>query len=202
MKVCVIAGREFFHPFDQRVYKEMCALRDAGFEVTLVTPDPKAGKTEIDGIKVIKVSNTGRGPTANRMVRECRKVDCEVYHAHEFDGGYVGATLKVLTGRPILYDVHDEVPKLLAEMKKNPRMEKFYDRIERQVIKTATGLVLAEKSLISRYGLFQKPNVIVNNYPILEMFQDCIIGRTGKSDPIKLNTYMILKILPSQILKD
>jgi glycosyltransferase involved in cell wall biosynthesis len=171
MKICVIAGREFFHPFDQRLYKEMTTLKNAGFEVTLVTPDPESGSAKIDDIPVIKVSNAGRGPTATRMVQACKKVKCDVYHAHEFDGGYIGATLRLLTGRPVIYDVHDDVPGLIADMKNNPKLEGVYDTIERQIIKAMKGLVLAGESLEPRYKSLHKNTTVIHNYPMLEMFQ-------------------------------
>ncbi|UCH88175.1 MAG: glycosyltransferase family 4 protein [Thermoplasmata archaeon] len=171
MKVCVIAGREFFYPFDQRLYKEMIALKAAGHKVTLVTPDPEDGNTEVDGIPVIKVTNRGRGPTAPRMVRACKNVNCEVYHAHEFDGGYVGAVLKLLTGRHVFYDVHDNVPGLIADLKNNPRLEKIYDKIERRMIRVMKGLILAGESLAPRYKSLHDHMVVVNNYPMLELFK-------------------------------
>jgi glycosyltransferase involved in cell wall biosynthesis len=166
----MIAGREFFHPFDQRLYKEMLAFKNAGHTITLVTPDPGEGTEYVDGMKVIKVPNMGRGPTAPRMVRTCKDVDCNAYHAHEFDGGYVGAVLKLLTGRPVFYDVHDNVPGLLAEIKHNPRLEKIYDRIERRMIMVMTGIVLAGDSLTPRYSKLHKQTVVINNYPLLDSF--------------------------------
>lgn len=171
MRVCVIAGREFFHPFDQRLYKEMTALSNAGFEVTLVTPDKEGGTTTVDDIPVIKVSTKGRGTIAKKMVAACKDVRCDIYHAHEYDGGYIGASLKVLTGRKVIYDVHDEVPALKAELKKNPKLEKLYDPIERQVIKAMDGIVLAEDSYRERYDKLHKQTVVIHNYPMLELFR-------------------------------
>lgn len=186
MRVCVVAGREFFHPFDQRLYKEMTALRGGGHEVTLVTPDPEAGETLLDDMPVVKVSTRGRGPTAKRMVDACKKVKCDIYHAHEFDGGYVGATLKVLTGRTVIYDVHDEVPAIMAEIKNNPRLEKVYDPIEKQVLRAMDGVILAEDSYRERYDALHKNTVVIHNYPMMELFQHCRMeGNKVLKPPVK-----------------
>jgi len=183
MKVCIIAGREFFFPFDQRVYKEAKALSNAGFEVTLVTPDPDERRTDVDDISVITVSTRTRGTTAKKLVKVLRKLDCDVYHAHEYDGGYVGATLKLLTGRPVFYDVHDDVPGLLADIKGNPKLERVYDTIERRMIKAMKGLVLAADSLVPRYSKLHKNTVVINNYPMLELFQECKQKQVNSTDP-------------------
>jgi glycosyltransferase involved in cell wall biosynthesis len=186
MKVCVVAGRKFFHPFDQRLYKEMTALRDGGFDVTLVTPDPEPGETMVNGIPVVKVSTKGRGPTAKRMVEACKKIDCDVYHAHEFDGGYVGATLKVLTGKRLFYDVHDEVPAIMAEIKNNPKLERVYDPIEKQILRAMDGVILAEDSYRERYDKLHSNTEVIHNYPMMELFQHCRLeGNKIMKPPVK-----------------
>ncbi|MFL2939339.1 MAG: hypothetical protein ACJZ37_00230 [Candidatus Poseidoniales archaeon] len=54
--VCVICDREFFNPFDQRVYKEVKSIAKMGHNVEIITPHETTEKKKIDDITVHCVS--------------------------------------------------------------------------------------------------------------------------------------------------
>ena len=46
--IAVICDREFFQPFDQRVYKEVLTLKKAGHEIEIITPHKSTKTKEIE----------------------------------------------------------------------------------------------------------------------------------------------------------
>ena len=54
--ICVICDREFFNPFDQRVYKEVKSIAKMGHNVEIITPHETTEKKKIGDITVHCVS--------------------------------------------------------------------------------------------------------------------------------------------------
>ena len=69
--IAVICDREFFQPFDQRVYKEVLTLKKAGHNVEIITPHNTTKTKEIEGIKVHCLTKEGvPGSTAYRLIKK------------------------------------------------------------------------------------------------------------------------------------
>ena len=67
--IAVICDREFFRPFDQRVYKEVITLKNAGHEIEIITPHNSTKVKNIEGIKVHCLTTAGiPGSTAYRIL--------------------------------------------------------------------------------------------------------------------------------------
>ena len=55
--ICVICDREFFSPFDQRVYKEVKTMVKMGHNVEIITPHKSTKQKKIDNIIVHSIDN-------------------------------------------------------------------------------------------------------------------------------------------------
>ena len=85
-KIAVICDREFFSPFDQRVYKEVISLTKSGHDVEIITPHKTTKTKKIDNIKVHCL--TTKGPpasTAYRLIKKGLKENYDLYYCHELD---------------------------------------------------------------------------------------------------------------------
>ena len=119
-------------PFDRRVWQESCALRDAGFEVTVICPAGERRDTEsdvlIDGVRILRYplrAATG-GPvgylreyclalwhTTRLAVKVRRQGPIDAVHAcNPPDLLFIVALLLKPLGAKFVFDHHDVVPEL------------------------------------------------------------------------------------------
>lgn len=112
-KICIITT--VHQVLDVRIfYKQAKSLLEAGYDVTLIAQN-ETNKT-IDGIKVI-----GLRKPKNRFQRvfglsyaafgKARAHDYDIYHIHDPELLFVGILLKLVTGKKIIYDVHEDYPR-------------------------------------------------------------------------------------------
>ena len=180
MKVCIIAGREFFDPFDQRLFKEAKSLVKFDHDVTLLTPDKENKIVEVDGFKVICIKKSNKlGLTSYNILRTAKRLGSDVYHCHEFDTLIPGTLLKILTKKRIIYDSHEDYPRLVYEISKKKFNRFFVDMIERISSRFMDQIITIDKTMADRYSRFNKNVLILRNYPQLEYF-------TGQKKPVEL----------------
>ena len=69
--IAVICDREFFQPFDQRVYKEVCSMKKEGHQIEIITPHESTGIKEFEGIKVHCIETKGPpGMVALKIIKK------------------------------------------------------------------------------------------------------------------------------------
>jgi len=112
MKICVITT---VHPVDDvRIFHKQClALRGQGHEVVLLAPADQ--DQTVDGIKIIALQKAGS--RVRRMVglpgaalMAAMKQQAAVYHFHDPELIPMAVLLKLITGRKVVYDVHEDYP--------------------------------------------------------------------------------------------
>ena len=174
-RVCILTT--VHPPFDTRIFhKQAKTLARAGYDVTLIAKH-KFDET-VDGIKIIALPFP-----RNRLVRmfghtwKTLRVAllqrADVYHIHDPELLPIGGLLKLLTRRPVLYDIHENVlaqirgktwlPRILR-----PVMRYLYWMIERALLRLMDAVILAEDSYYPLYRGHRSPSII-HNYPILRM---------------------------------
>ena len=57
--IAIVCDREFFSPFDQRVYKEVVSMKKAGHNIEILTPHVSSEIQNYEGIKVRCFSTNG-----------------------------------------------------------------------------------------------------------------------------------------------
>ena len=112
MKVCILSS---VHPcFDVRIFeKQARSLSQAGYEVTLAA----IGNFEeeiVEGIRVLGLpqprSRLLRPVNWWRLLRIALQEKADIYHFHDPDLLLPAGLIKLLTRRPIVYDVHENYP--------------------------------------------------------------------------------------------
>jgi len=103
------------HPaFDNRILRKECqTLAAAGYRVTLVAPGAKdavSGNVQIVAIAPA-ASRPARFFISNwRALAAAVRQKADIYHFHDPDFLFFGfsALLKIITGRPVIYDAHED----------------------------------------------------------------------------------------------
>jgi glycosyltransferase involved in cell wall biosynthesis len=112
MKICILSS---VHPcFDVRIFqKQARSLAQAGYEVTLVAI-ADFDERLVDGVRILGLPQP-RSPWLRplnwwRILSIARRERADLYHFHDPDLLFVGVLLRLLTGKPVVYDVHENYP--------------------------------------------------------------------------------------------
>lgn len=173
MKACHITT--VHDPFDTRIfYKECRTLSREGRAVTLVAP---AGRSEVvEGVKIVAVKKA-----RNRLVRllclgfnvlpVALKQEADIYHIHDPELLLVGALLKLVKGRKIVYDVHEDYGRQVFVKEYIPRSLRkvvscVIDLVEKFLSGFYDGIVVATDGILRKFD-FRESSVCVMNYPVV-----------------------------------
>jgi glycosyltransferase involved in cell wall biosynthesis len=187
MKVCVLSS---VHPcFDVRIFeKQARSLSAAGYEVTLAgIADFK--ERFVEGIRVLGLpqprSRALRPLNWWRILRIALREKAELYHVHDPELLPVCMLIRIATGRPAIYDVHENYPEdiLTKEWIPDPLRQlvsAIFRAFEDQAVRLMDGVVVVNQHLEQRFA--HKTRVAtVRNYSRLEPFLESE-GRTSRND--------------------
>ena len=163
------------HPaFDNRIFLKECrSLAAAGYRVVLVVPHVR--DETVDGIQVCAVP-VAKGRlerfvlTVVRVFRRALREQGDLYHFHDPDLIPFGLLLGWLTGRPVVYDVHEPYADSIATRQWLPKPFRWlaglvYDGLE-GLARRHCAFVIAERY----YARWLPQATPVLNYPRLEAF--------------------------------
>jgi len=113
IKVCHITT---VHPAkDVRIfYKECVSLAKAGFEVTLLVLNGVS--EQVNGVNIVGIQHPFKGRidrirnAPHIALIAAIKIDADIYHFHDPEFLRVALQLKK-TGKKVIYDVHEDVPR-------------------------------------------------------------------------------------------
>ena len=180
-------------PFDRRVWQEATAMREAGYQVSIICPTGKGynkGYENIDGISVYRhrLPPEGNGPTG--YLREYASALCwqlylsiRVFKENGFDAIHacnppdniflIALFYKVLFGKRFIFDHHDINPELY--LAKFGRKDIFYRIMllwERLTFMTADHSIATNESYkaiaMTRGGMAPDKVTVVRSGPSLE----------------------------------
>ncbi|HJX39111.1 MAG TPA: glycosyltransferase family 4 protein [Anaerolineae bacterium] len=178
MKACLLSS---IHPcFDVRIFqKEARSLSQAGYDVTLVAVADFEERM-VEGVRVIGLPKPRRRilRTLNwwRIVRFALREKADLYHFHDPDLLLPALLIRILTRRPVVYDVHENYPEDILTKEWIPAplrrlLSLGFRLFEDTVVRLMDGVVVVNQHLAQRFqGKSQV--VIVRNYSRLEPFLD------------------------------
>jgi len=173
MKVCHLTS--VHHRKDTRIFfKELPALVEAGFQVSVVVADGKGDKQQL-GYMVFDT-----GAPKNRLSRifkssknifkKALALEADIYHFHDPELLFVGKRLKK-KGKMVIYDAHEDVPRqILSKYWINIVIRKLISALveftENNICKKLDLIITATPFIRERF-LKINPNVVdINNFPI------------------------------------
>jgi glycosyltransferase involved in cell wall biosynthesis len=176
MKACLLSS---IHPcFDVRIFrKEARSLAQAGYEVTVVAVGDQPEQT-VDDVRVVPLPRPGRRilRTLNwwRILRIALRERADIYHFHDPDLLLPGLLIKVLTGRPLVYDVHENYPEDILTKEWVPAsLRRFFSSsfksFEDVTVRFMDGVIVVNQHLAERFQ-GQSRVAVVRNYSRLEPF--------------------------------
>ena len=195
----MICDRDFFKPFDQRVWKEAITLKNTGYDIHIITPHSNSYTKEIDGLVVHCVSKSNiPGVTALKILNCALKGNYDLFHCHEIDPLLYSIILKLLTGKKIIWDCHEDYPSLIStkirlngDVTSKPGLEWLISLIIRIGLLNISAIITVVPPLVKRYKRI-KPTFLIPNFPKSELFnQKCY------SNDVK-NIYLNRKVIVYQ----
>jgi glycosyltransferase involved in cell wall biosynthesis len=119
--VCIVTS---LHPdYDARVYKHCLSVQRLGYRTVLVSYWKKTNME--DGIEFASFAPgrggiLGRFQVMARIWRFMRKIKADVYHFHDIDIVPMMTLWRILSGRPVVYDIHENYPEEMLYRYKLP----------------------------------------------------------------------------------
>ncbi len=170
MNVCFLSSAH--PPYDKRVFnKEAVSLAAAGFDVTHLAPGAEVQTIE-NGVKVV----TYRPPSGLRgrlfrvpqLYRLAARMQADCYHCSEVDSWFVGVLLKLLRGKKVIFDVHEDFPSTFAESRFPRWLHLLAAGMVRLVYKILTPftdrIVLAKRAVGRDFRHAEHKQVLVENF--------------------------------------
>lgn len=178
MKICMLtSGHDVF---DNRIYyKEILSLRKVYDEIYLVAPGNKDFVTK-HGIIVKCFPKRKKWYDRIQPMRNifnvAKKIDADVYHAHEPDSFQVATRLKKELGAKIIYDSHEYYPEAFAEHFGflGPLARKLLYLYEKRLCKYADAVITVNDILVNKFKKYHDNVQLIPNYPVIrhKIFKD------------------------------
>jgi len=168
-KIAVICDREFFSPFDQRVYKEVISLKKNGHDIEIITPHKRTEIREFEGIKVHCLTTSGPPiSTAYRLIKRALKKEYDLYYCHELDPLIYSLILKWYTKKPIIWDCHEYLVPMKKELQGN--LSAVMTEISMKIAARRVEHIITVDNVLGRQLASMNHVTVVPNYPTINDF--------------------------------
>ena len=159
---------------DTRIfYKECRSLAQAGYEVILL--GSHALNESRDGV-TFRGLGKSRGRvhrvtlTLMALCREAFQLKADLYHIHDPELLVVALLLRA-SGRRVVYDIHEDLPRTFPYKKYLHRpirslLSRLIEPLENIAARCMSGLVTATPTINKRFSAFNSRSVVVNNFPL------------------------------------
>jgi glycosyltransferase involved in cell wall biosynthesis len=187
MRACVLTTVHIYN--DNRIFfKQIPTLLRAGYQVTYIAPCPPEVSylKGIDLIPLPQIPRSRRPLNWGRALGAALQTRADIFHFHDPELIGVGLLLKLLTHRPVVYDIHENYPQVMLNRLWipagfRPAVAKGMNLLEWLAARIFDGVVVANEPT---YGRFQRANrrpVLVRNFVDLHSFDEA-----QESAPLKL----------------
>jgi glycosyltransferase involved in cell wall biosynthesis len=104
--VCVVTS---IHPdYDARVYKHCLSVARLGFQTTLVSPWAPLRDEPFQFLRFPRSPGLlGRVKQMAAVARLALRADADIYHFHDIDLLPLFTLIRLVTGKPVVYDIHE-----------------------------------------------------------------------------------------------
>ena len=172
-KICILSSVHI--ALDNRVfYREACSLRRAGYEVTLIAVHDRAEVKE--GVRIVPLPRVPRWqrPLLWREVLRLARVEAaDLYLFHDPELLLPTPLLRLLTGRPTVYDVHEANADFIAVKDYMPVVLRYpaawiFGWLEPLLARLQSGLIFADDQIAQDFTAIDVPKTTLFNFPAVE----------------------------------
>ncbi|WP_078429749.1 glycosyltransferase family 4 protein [Alkalihalobacterium alkalinitrilicum] len=188
-KVCVITT--VHHAYDGRIYHKQCkSLAKNGYSVDLIAPEPD-DREEQSPIRLIPIekpkSKLKRIVNTLKVIKLARKTKADLYHFHDPELLMVGVILRLITRKPVIFDVHEHYPNAIMSKpylskRLKPIIRSGYEMMEKLSLSILSGVIYTTTEIGERYKKYKSCKI--ENYPLKTMFTQSISEQS--KDPNQL----------------
>jgi len=178
-KICILSSVHI--ALDNRIfYREALSLLKAGYEVVLIAIHPC---DEIrDGIQILglpKVPRWQRPLLWINLFGQALKQSADVYHFHDLELLIVLPWLRLLTGKPTIYDIHEVYPDFIRIKDYMPVWLRYplawiISWLEPLLARLHTALIFSDDEIAKVFSTVAKPKITLFNYPASELITDAV----------------------------
>jgi glycosyltransferase involved in cell wall biosynthesis len=157
---------------DNRVfYREALSLKHGGYSVTLIAihdRDEEKEQVLIRGLP--KVPRWQRPILWWRLLRLARQERADIYHFHDPELLLVAPWLRLLTGKPTIYDVHEVYADFIQVKDYLPKAVRYplawvFRWLEPLLARLQSGLIFSDDAIAANFDRVRLPKATLNNYP-------------------------------------
>jgi len=176
MKVCMLSS--VHRALDNRVFfREARTLARAGHEVTLIAVHDR--DEVCDGIRIVALPRVPRWrrPVLWRLLlRRALATDADIFHFHDPELLFVIPLLRLRSGKPTVYDVHEAYPDFFVVKDYLPAWVRYpmawmFRLLEPPLARLHSALVFADDATPSAFHRLTRPKVVLHNFPDTELIQ-------------------------------
>jgi glycosyltransferase involved in cell wall biosynthesis len=190
MRVCILTVVHV-HDDNRIFFKQIPSLLRAGYRVTYIAPCPSGVQMPegIDFIPLPRLPRSRRPLNWWRAMRAALRSKADIFHFHDPEFIGPGLLLRMLTHRPVIYDVHENYPQVMLRRRwipasLRPALAATVGGLERLAIRLFDGIIAANPPTYER---FQKrtgrPLALINNYVDLKRFDAAIQATLPLPEP-------------------
>jgi glycosyltransferase involved in cell wall biosynthesis len=186
-RVCILSS--VHQALDNRIfYKEAQSLKNNGYQVRIIAVHDHT--EAIGGIEVIglrRVYRWQRPLLWITILKHALNTNADIYHFHDLELLLITPILRILSRKPIIYDVHEVNADFMEIKSELPH----YFRItiawllrvfEPILARLQSGLIFADDEIAANFKKINLPKTTIFNYP-LRSFVDNGISETSNNDP-------------------
>ena len=167
--ICVICDREFFSPFDQRVYKEVKSMTKNGHNVEIITPHKTTENKKLKDVIVHCISAAGPfGFTALKILRKALQKKYDLFYCHELDPLVYSWILKKITKTPVIWDCHEYLVPMKRELQGD--FSAFLTKIAINFAAPKTDHIVTVDNILGKQLQRFGPVTVIPNYPTIKDF--------------------------------
>jgi glycosyltransferase involved in cell wall biosynthesis len=193
MKICILSS--VHDALDNRVfYREALSLQRAGYEVTLVAVHDRDEVKE--GVRIVALPRVPRWQRPRvwlALLRHARQSQADIYHFHDPELLLVTPWLRLRTGKPAVYDVHEvyadfiRVKDYLPDWLRDPVAWTF-GWLEPLLARLQSALVFADDQIAANFEGVRRPKATLFNFPAQSFVEQAVAATRGveRREPVVL----------------
>jgi glycosyltransferase involved in cell wall biosynthesis len=192
-RVCILSSVHL--ALDNRVfYREACSLQRAGYDVTLIAVHPH---DEVrDGVRIVALPRVPRWQRPLlwlRLARLALAARAGIYHLHDPELLLVVPWLRLLSGRPAIYDIHESYPEFIQVKEYLPGWVRgavagAFRWLEPALARLQSALIFSDDQIAATFERVRRPKATLYNFPeraFIEAAQQATQGG-GEREPAVL----------------
>jgi glycosyltransferase involved in cell wall biosynthesis len=176
MKICIFSSVHL--ALDNRIfYREARSLHKGGYNVNLIAIHDK---TEIrDGIQIIGLPEIPRWKRPFiwlKVINITKNIKADIYHFHDPELLFVSPFIKILTKKPVIYDVHESYPDFIKVKDYMPIWIRYpiawlFRWIEPLLSRLQNGLIFSDDNIALSFDGIPVPKITLFNFPSSEFIE-------------------------------